>query len=520
VTRLSRRWRRICLTLFFLSVVSLLPATAAAWGFREHTALGEEGYRAACEQLKADLEIKMGAKEAPQAKAGDGPAQGAAPLPKDPCVDAQDDVTVRWCLACKTFTPAVYGQSVAIAGDFVGTPDELRSPAGQRVATSLKGYAFLALVNVQHFHPAAPRNWRTFHDRALEAATRNSGSLAQNFTEAFYLSAFADHFLQDSFSAGHSGFNRPASSAGASADFHNYWNRVGRVVKTPLGDCWLQYGDGKLRYLAPFGRAHLDEAEKSSVLDVLTAFVTGKRVAAREIRPVYFIPSEINPDPVSGTVWAARGTVWAAKDEAREMEAPSAGRDPDPVVNQDYQAQLNSLDAAHQGCVGATVSIDGMSNPAVLNGGIDFWGSATLDGDLWYGSLDAVYNHHLFDLMSFPFSWEAGAGIGYLEREDHRATAPSGLVGLGLPPLYLVHGLWRNEIFLQARGYLPSWDLDQRNGYGAALLRASIEADTWIIRLQAGPAVDFRSGQVGVVAGVGVEFARLRWFGGGGSFRN
>jgi hypothetical protein len=235
---------------------------------------------------------------------------------------------------------------------------------------------------------------------------------------------------------------------------------------------------------------------------------------------VYFMPAEINPAPVKGTVWAARGTVWAAKDQEREMEPPTQHKDPDATVNQDHAAQVKGLDDSHQACVEATVPIDGMSNPAVLNGGIDFWGSVIGDGDLRYGSIDAVYNHHLFDLMSFPFSWEAGAGVGVLEREDHRASVPSGLVGLGLPPLYLAHGLLRNEIVLQARGYLVSWDLDQRNAYGTALLRTSIEADTWIVRLQVGPTVDLRSERVGLVAGVGIELARLRWFGGGGSLRD
>ena len=193
--------------------VSLLTCSRAfAWGFDEHTELGSKGYKAACDQLAHDLNVDVQPKPAPP---------GAAGGVSDPCVHPKDDTGVRWCLACRAFSPALYGQSVAIAGDHVGSPDELWSPSGQIVATNVVNYTFLALVNVQHFHPAAPRNWRTFHDKALELATKDypGGPIARDFAQVFYTSAFADHFLQDAFSAGHAGFNRPASGAVASKGF-------------------------------------------------------------------------------------------------------------------------------------------------------------------------------------------------------------------------------------------------------------------------------------------------------------
>ena len=234
--------RRPCIVgLAGCAAMLLLPARARAWGFAEHTALGRDGYRDACGQLVDDLKL---------------PAQLKTNQRAAICDKATDTATVRWCLACLTYSPTLYGQSVAIAGDHVGSPEELMSVQGQRVATNLTDYVFLALVNIEHFHPAAPRNWRTHHDRALELAIEEIMRPARwpaTSPRRSYASAFADHFLQDAFSAGHAGFNRAASGAAASMAFHDIWNRAGRVVKSPTGECWLQYGDGKLGQLSDFG---------------------------------------------------------------------------------------------------------------------------------------------------------------------------------------------------------------------------------------------------------------------------
>ena len=478
-------------------VVCLSPRPAAGWNFVEHTELGQDGYQDACDQLAVDLKLAV---RLQNGKAPAGPA-GVS------CENATDDATVRWCLACRTYSPALYGQSVAIAGDHVGSPEELMSPAGQQVAASLGDYISLALVNVEHFRPAAPGNWRTFHTRALDIATtpQPGASLSQVFAQVFFTSAFADHFLQDSFAAGHAGFNRPASGAAASVAFHNLWNASGRLVRTPAGECWLEYGDGKLHYLTQFGRDHISAAEKASVLDVLTTFVTGKRDSAREIRPVYFIPSETTPNPLPGTVWAHSGIV------AEPTEPPK-------IVGTMYKQQVAGLDRDNHACTVETVPIDGMSNPSRVNAGIDFWAGGYIDRTTTYGSLDAIWNHGLVDIMSVPFYYELGISpLGYVERDSKSNYTPGILAGVVLPPVYLAHGLWRNEIGFQARSYLTTTGSTQINGYGTASLRSSIEASTTVIRLQAGPTIDLRTGRIGVQAAFGVELAPLRWITGGGA---
>ena len=523
------RWRRFRkLAAAAVTVGALLAGPRAfAWNFDEHTELGRKGYQAACDQIAADVLPKPAASGA-----------GNSAAPADPCLDPKDDKTVRWCLACRTFSPALYGQSVAIAGDHVASPEQLMSPAGQVVAASVVDYTMLALVNVQHFHPAAPRNWRAFHDKALELATQNypNGPIARDFAQVFFTSAFADHFLQDAFSAGHAGFNRPASGAVASKAFHDFWNESGRLVRSPTGRCWLQYGDNKLKYASEISRGQIDAAEKASVFDVLQAFIiTHTRDAGREMAPVYYLPFETTPNPLPGPVWGVHADIVTEKKDKQvvggreeimkvttnraaqtQQQAKPEVLNPQ-VIENSYRQQTTSLADGHCPAV-EMVPIDGISNPALVNGSIDLWGSGIGDSQLKYLSLDLRYNHRLGSFMSLPFFWEAGLGFGRLWPEGQdRSWAPSAIVGAVAPPLYLVHGLLRNDIGADVRGYLASNSSKEANAYGSVFLRSSIEAATNIIRLQVGPTYDFRTHRFGVIAALGFEIAGSRWITGGGA---
>ena len=111
---------------------------------------------------------------------------------------------------------------------------------------------------------------------------------------AIFESAFADHYLQDSFAAGHMGFNRAASSAAAAKSFHDAWNARGRVATDRAGHRWVTFGDGRLDDPAnEEGRRHLIEAATLSVRGVLTAFVLGARVPADEIAVWQILPFTI-----------------------------------------------------------------------------------------------------------------------------------------------------------------------------------------------------------------------------------
>ena len=186
------------------------------------------------------------------------------------------------------------------------------------------------------------------------------------------------------------------------------------------------------------------------------------------------------------------------------------------VIEDIYKQQTSELTDGHCPAV-EMVPIDGISNPALINGSVDLWGSGTGDSQLKYGSIDVLYNHRLLSVMSLPFFWEAGFGLGYLRREGQDGLAPSAILGGLAPPLYLLHGLLRNEIGADVRGYLATNSSKEANGYGSVFLRSSLEAATTIFRLQVGPTVDFRTGRFGVVAALGVEIAGSRWITGGGA---
>jgi hypothetical protein len=319
-----------------LLATALAARQAAAFGTQEHQTIGAESYRSACGRLF-----------------GDGAAARA--IPEDAARDA------RLLLACgaRRGDPRgdvetlrledrarLYGQAVSLAGDMLGTPEQFFSAVGGRNVISRTSYLALALVNSAHFHPESVRTWRRYHvDSTAEAlaAARLVAGTAQiaAFEHAAYLHAFADHFLEDSFAAGHMGFNRPASSASASYVFHNRFNERGRIMFNARGDVWIGYGDGRLG--APENvrnRALVIEANTSAVLAFLRAFIDG-RIDGEEERTVELVvpaafyavssPGYVVPllrrylDPGALALDAVRAEIEAASDDGKRR---AVGREP------------------------------------------------------------------------------------------------------------------------------------------------------------------------------------------------
>jgi hypothetical protein len=244
--------------------LTLAARAAAAWATTEHIEIGQAAYTGAC----GDLLRTAAARGAPN-----------------------DAVSARLEIVCgrnQATMAALYGDACAIAGDFLGHPDDFLSQAGAWTFKSKKHYLLLALENVKHFNPMATQAWADYHQRALAhglagAAAQGLASIAE-MQLAIQESAFADHFLQDSFAAGHMGFNRTASSAAAAKRFHDTWNALGRRVRDRAGHSWLTYGDGRLAdSLDADGRQHVVDAATLSVRGVLAAFVFGQPTPADEL---------------------------------------------------------------------------------------------------------------------------------------------------------------------------------------------------------------------------------------------
>lgn len=229
-----------------------------AWDFGEHEEIGQLAYEFACERLEVQIHANeicaAGAADVGQSRAGaegkDRPAlcYKFAVACGGPTQQAGGDAGA---MLRRSRIAQVYGQACAIAGDHFGNPEEFAALRAGEDLFSIVDMGVRALSNHDHFHPQVVRRWRDVLGQALAAASDGSSQdpdtvqAAARFELAYYLSAFSSHFLQDSFAAGHMGFNRPASGATPSKTFHDHWNKVGRQVVTAGGIECRTYGDGR-----------------------------------------------------------------------------------------------------------------------------------------------------------------------------------------------------------------------------------------------------------------------------------
>jgi hypothetical protein len=282
VARRARSGRGLpALSAFLTSLAFVAPlawaSRAQAWASVEHQEIGRGSYLRACADLTATV-ASHGKPEAPEA-----------------------GVKARFERVCGANLPVLarlYGDATAIAGDFLGHPSEFLSQSGAWRFHSKKSYYLLALENSAHFNPTSTRSWAEYHQQAIAYALAGAAgeglTSVEQFQLALFESAFADHYLQDSFAAGHMGFNRAASSAAAAKSFHDAWNARGRVATDRAGHRWVTFGDGRLDNPAnEEGRRHVMEAATLSVRGVLTAFVLGARVPEDEIAVWQILPFTI-----------------------------------------------------------------------------------------------------------------------------------------------------------------------------------------------------------------------------------
>lgn len=361
----------------------MVPRTALGFRGREHRALGTEAYLAACNRLA-------------------------------PHKDRDPQTALRYQIACGNLKvqALLYGQGCSVSGDWSGDPGDFMSSVGAQVVTKRTNYWRLALSNTTHFHPLATREWRDFHTEsiavALAASRKQGGAQLAGFEEAFYNSAFGDHFLQDSFAAGHMGFNRPGSSAAASKKFHDEWNRKGRWVSNRRGEVWKTYGDGRLdNPESREARQHVLAATTESVYGMLTAFVRGE------------------PDP------AADLAVWY--EVAYTIEDPEILPDLETIF-----ARSETLSRPEM------LPLLSVKRPAVKDGVLGSWSAFTMsfeDPDDPNGVL--VFGGDLL-LPWLGTRIEAGAGFGFQgSLTNPRFAVDAGLVrGLGLS----VDGLLSHEV--------------------------------------------------------------------------
>jgi hypothetical protein len=428
---------------------------AHAWATAEHLEIGSTSYVRACDTVERLV------------SAPDTPAPARA----------------RFELVCGrnvAVIARIYGDATAVAGDYVAEPAELISAAGAWRFSSKKHYWLLALENSSHFNPMALDDWRKYHqtalDDALAAAAHEGLSQVEGLGRAIRENAFADHFLQDSFAAGHMGFNRRASSAAAAKSFHDHWNAHGRVVNDRDGHSWTTYGDGWLN--APVnaaGRTHVMDAATGSVRDLVLTFVFG-----------HSHPQE------SLAVWRALPFTMEAPELLVDAQALVVGHvkvrggTPMPVVSALLPARKDTVAHVH------VWSLAPFSDSGHVTTGV------TVGGEL--------------AVPYVPAQVSLGAGATLDEPADrHRAVVEAGLLfPLGLA----VDGLISHELELMASTFF---------GGGTDTLlhldyEANIELGTWMLSAQLGLAELVPGWRTGWRAGLGIGHTFSAAGGGGFAF--
>jgi hypothetical protein len=424
-----------------VAALVLVSSRARGWSTPEHEEIGSEGYRQACAMLEREGTTR-------------------------PSLPGRE---IRMRVACGQVEVAahVYGQATSLGGDNFADPDAFFSSAGFGKVWSRVHRALLSRVNISHFHPFASRDWREYHMRALEhareAASMSGMEMFAGFERAFFESAYADHFLQDGFAAGHMGFNRSASSGAAAYEFHNMWNERGRIVHNRNGETWTTHGDNLLddpRNAA--GKKHLIYTETHSIFGVLATFVDGYRRPEEELEVVYTWPF---------TIQAPTDPELLEKVFGHEEEPPSPKLEPLAAV---------FLPARKD---------------AMLDGGFFVSGSFE-HGD---PTLAGFVSTFTLAIPLLPYDTYLSAGVsGPTGQETGHAVVG---VGFRIPLFLTLDGILTHELDVGLDWAITTVDF-LATVHGA--YRLNLEIGRAFLKLTFGPSVVFPNGDVGYYGGAGL----------------
>ena len=240
-------------------------SSAMAWDGSEHISIGSEAFHGACAQAWSRY------------------------------ADAPDDkIRTRLAIACGRVSIGIrgaferhdtifayetlFGEWSALAADHTQKPEQLTNIELGDIVADYRLFGRIATTNYRHFHPASVISWRSDHLKALQAAAAAAATpgiqQVEQFEDGLAIEAFAQHYLQDSFAAGHMGFNRVASSNAAALAYHDRASQRGRCVMNFVGTAWFTYGDGNLARSTE-GKKHVIDTATMSLFDFVDTFVSG-----------------------------------------------------------------------------------------------------------------------------------------------------------------------------------------------------------------------------------------------------
>lgn len=186
-----------------------------------------------------------------------------------------------------------YGDIVAFAGDFFGTPKELEQAFRGKISGRIRALAaakggwfwsgLLSMISAIRKIPLALRNEPHFSPHTWVAYTRHhldalKLALDRDLEAALRINAFGDHFLTDAFASGHIrtprlilGRDKLPWRMAKALSMHKEDNEHGLWVANRAGYVWHAYGDDRL-HLNPVHQVMTTVAITRSVRRVNRAF--------------------------------------------------------------------------------------------------------------------------------------------------------------------------------------------------------------------------------------------------------
>lgn len=157
-------------------------------------------------------------------------------------------------------------------------PDHLKNFDSDKIREATD-WSKLAAFTKSLGHTNAIRMYVSLHLVALTLAEMSGRKARQGdaggpalLQSAIFINAFADHFLEDAFSAGHLIVNRTvAESFTNNKALHDFYCENGTTVVNRKGEIWYTYGDGKFDENTTAGERAI-AAVTLSIQDLFTAF--------------------------------------------------------------------------------------------------------------------------------------------------------------------------------------------------------------------------------------------------------
>ncbi|KAM3498567.1 hypothetical protein MY11210_009665 [Beauveria gryllotalpidicola] len=151
------------------------------------------------------------------------------------------------------------------------------------------GFLALVLNNFDHFAEDARKSYAAGHAVALREAAAGSGTYS-GLKRAYFMNAFADHYLEDQFSAGHM-----RTRVVHCTKMHDEECKLGLLVSNERGNDWMAHADNKLLVdeSNKSNFLYCQEAVQTSADEIYNAWITGEILEENDFAALKIAPSRL-----------------------------------------------------------------------------------------------------------------------------------------------------------------------------------------------------------------------------------